>query len=131
LWSVEEPGVLRQWDPNTRQQLSFHPLDEVATVWAFSPAARRVAAGSDELTVWEVRHAHLQAVWPQGSWVTAVAFPAATGIPGDWLATGHDDGSVRLWDVATERVLREFRSSLQAVSAAPRALAWQRPPRTK
>ena len=32
LWSVEEPGVLRQWNTATREQVAFHALDELATL---------------------------------------------------------------------------------------------------
>jgi WD40 repeat protein len=120
LWSVEEPGVLRHWDLTGRQQLDFHPLDEVATLWAFSTGARLLAAGSDELSVWEAActpggrpAGGLRASWPVPSWVTAIAFPPQ----GDLVATGHDDHVVRLWDLASEQTVREFRGHGQAVSA--------------
>jgi WD40 repeat protein len=117
LWSVEDPGLVRHWDPNTRQQLAFHALNEAATIWSFSPGARQVAAASDEVSVWEVSTGQLQATWSQPSWVTAVAFPPAFSGPGDWLATGHDDGNVRLWDMATEEVVRQFPGRSKPISA--------------
>jgi WD40 repeat protein len=113
LWSVEEPGVLRHWDIAGRRQVGFHPLDELATLWAFSGEARLVAAGSDELSVWETATGKVRASWPQPSWVTAIAFPPA----GDLLATGHDDAVVRLWCMASNRMLQEFRGHELAVSA--------------
>jgi WD40 repeat protein len=113
LWSVEEPGALRHWDVPGRRQIDFHPLNELATLWAFSADDRLVAAGSDELSVWEVATGKVRASWPQPSWVTAIAFPPS----GDFLATGHDDHVVRLWDVARDQMIREFRGHDLAVSA--------------
>jgi WD40 repeat protein len=113
LWSVEEPGVLRHWDVAGRRQVGFHPLDELATLWAFSGDTRLVAAGSDELSVWETATGKVRASWPQPSWVTAIAFPPA----GDLLATGHDDAVVRLWCMASDRMVQEFRGHAMAVSA--------------
>src|SRR5689334_2901800 len=40
LWSVEEPGVLRRWDPARREQTFWHDLGEPATLWAFDAGAR-------------------------------------------------------------------------------------------
>src|SRR5438067_13376279 len=45
LWSVEEPGVLRQWDADGRL-LGRYFLDDLETLWAFSPGATRVAAAA-------------------------------------------------------------------------------------
>jgi WD40 repeat protein len=113
LWSVEEPGMLRRWNAATRQQVAFHALDELATLWSFGPAARCLAAGSDELSVWDVASGRLRASWPQPSWVTAVAFPPSGGL----IATGHDDSAVRVWELAGERLMQELRGHEQAVSA--------------
>ena len=113
LWSVEEPGVLRRWDVATRQQLDWHGLEEFATLWGFSPDGALVAAGSDELSVWEAASGALRASWPQPSWVTAVAFQPGGGL----LATGHDDGAVRLWDLARQEVVRELKGHGRSVSA--------------
>src|SRR5438046_1382835 len=54
LWSVEDSGALRHWDLAARKQLGWHHLEELATLWSFSPGAKFVAAGGDELTVWDV-----------------------------------------------------------------------------
>jgi WD40 repeat protein len=113
LCSVEDPGALRRWDPATRRQLEHHALDEPATLWAFCPRARLLAAASDELSVWEVAGGRLRASWPQPSWVNAVTFPPT----GTLIATGHDGGVARLWDMAGERLLREMPGHGQAVSA--------------
>src|SRR5262249_27974812 len=96
LWSVEEPGVLRRWDRTTRPQTPWPDLGEPATLWAFGPGATRVAAASDEVSLWDVAAGERVTAWPAPSWVTALAFPPAGGL----IATGHDDATVRLWDVA-------------------------------
>src|SRR5689334_13288857 len=94
LWSVEEPGVLRHWDVRSRQQLGWSELGTAEAVWCFSAAAHYVAAGSDELCLWESTNGELLAFWNQASWTTALAFQPG----GLLLASGHDDGGVRLWD---------------------------------
>src|SRR5260370_15161521 len=73
LWSVEEPGVLRHWNVAARQQIGFHPLEEPATLWAFSGDARLVPAGSDALSLWEVATGKVPASWPQPSCAAAIA----------------------------------------------------------
>jgi WD40 repeat protein len=105
LWSVEEPGLLRQWDLNTRQQLGWHELGDPASVWCFSVSGHYVAAGSGELCLWETANGELLACWPQASWVTALAFQPG----GLLLASGHDDGGVRLWDIVGGRLAFELR----------------------
>jgi WD40 repeat protein len=94
LWTVEEPGVVRQWDAGGKP-LARVAVSEVETLWTFSPGARYVAAGSDDLTVWDVAARKQVAQIPQPSWVTAVAFHPTRRL----VATGHDDGTVRLWDL--------------------------------
>lgn len=94
LWSVEEPGVLRHWD-RSGKLLSRSYLTELETLWAFGPKAELVAAGSDELVVWDVATQKQIASFPDLPWVTAVAFHPTRRA----LATGHDDGSIRLWDL--------------------------------
>lgn len=104
LWSVEEPGELRGWSLSTRRQIFSRPLDEVASLWAFNWATRLLASASDEVTIWEVGSGNQLANWTTSSWITAVAFQPGATI----LVTGHDDGSVRLWDWADQRLLVEI-----------------------
>ncbi|MHB1425845.1 MAG: WD40 repeat domain-containing protein [Gemmataceae bacterium] len=105
LWSVEEPGVLRHWDCHARQQIGWHELAGPEAAWCFSASAHYVAAGSDELCLWQTSNGELLACWPQASWATALAFQPG----GLLLASGHDDGNVRLWDYAGGRLARELR----------------------
>jgi len=108
LWSVEEPGVLRHWDIETRQQIAWHELADPAALWCFSGAAHYVASGSNELSLWETDTGELRACWPQSSWVTALCFQPG----GLMLATGHDDGVVRLWHYASPRLAHELRGPI-------------------
>ena len=55
LWSVEDTGVLRHWDLAAQRQLGWHHLEELANLWCFRADGRFVAAGSDELTLWDVQ----------------------------------------------------------------------------
>jgi WD40 repeat protein len=105
LWSVEEPGVLRHWDLTGQRQIGWHELADPASVWCFSAAAHYLAVGSDEVCLWETDGGELLACWPQASWVTALAFQPN----GLLLASGHDDGGVRLWDYAAGRLAYELR----------------------
>jgi WD40 repeat protein len=95
LWSVEEPGVLRQWDRDGRL-LTRRLLGETETLWAFGPGAEMLVSASDDLVVWDVAERREMMTLPQPSWVTAVAFHPTRRV----IATGHDDGSVRLWHLA-------------------------------
>src|SRR5262249_51733387 len=71
-----------------------------------------LASGSDELALWDVPSGKLLTTVPQPSWVTAVAFCGESG----FLATGHDDGGVRLWD-ARQQLVRGGAGHVLPVSA--------------
>src|SRR5436190_1197171 len=96
LWSVEEPGILRRWNAATGQQLEWHPLSDLETLWCFSPDARVLASASDDLTIWDTSSGLALTALPQHSWVTALAFHKDAS----FIATGHDDGTVNFWDAA-------------------------------
>jgi WD40 repeat protein len=113
LWSMEDPGILRRWNVSAKQQTGWQQLDELATQWAFSPGACFVAAGSDDLSVWEVATGDLIEMWQHPSWITAIAFAPGKTL----LATGHDDNVVRLWDRDFDDYLLELRGHDMPVSA--------------
>jgi WD40 repeat protein len=113
LWSLEEPGVLRSWHPQSRQQLSWHDLGEPATLWCFSPGARLVVAGSDELSLWDTASGQLRASWGLPSWVTAIAISPSL----EWIATGHDDCTIRLWRLESGELVYELSGHEGATSA--------------
>ncbi len=113
LWSVEEPGVLRHWDPVNGRQLDWQSLSDLETLWAFSGDARVLASASDDLTFWDTSSGQVLTAVPQPSWVTALTFHPDPA----YLATGHDDGVVRLWDAAGHHLVHEFRSHRRPISA--------------
>jgi WD40 repeat protein len=104
LWSVEDPGVLRQWNVTTGRLLGSAFLSDLETLWSFSADARVLISASDEVSLWDTASAGLITTIPQPSWVTAVALWNKPAL----LATGHDDGIVRLWEAATHKLLREL-----------------------
>jgi WD40 repeat protein len=118
IWSVEEPGLLRHWDPATGLTLQKILLSDTDLVWQFSAGARLLASGSDELTLWDVATGEVIATLGQPAWVDALAFRA----DGQILAVGSDDGVVRLWDVPKRSLLAELAqhdSSVSAVAFSP------------
>lgn len=115
LWSVEEPGTIRQWHLATRRRRQQHHLDELATVWAFNWSGRLAASASDEVAIWEVTTGQRLASWsaPPDAWITALAFQPGAPV----LATGHENGRVQVWDWYERRLLHEFHGHRCGVSA--------------
>jgi WD40 repeat protein len=111
LWSVEEPGVLRQWDREGRL-LARNPLVE-GTLWTFGPRAELLAAGSDELVVWDVATQEQIAAFEKLSWVTAIAFHPTRRV----VVTGHDDGAINLWELKADAKPVEMAHHAQPISA--------------
>lgn len=94
LYSVEEGGVLRKWNPASGQQLDYHALSDMEMLWAFSANGRVLASASDDLAIWDATSGRLLTSIPQTDWLSALAFhPDPT-----YLATGHEDGSIGYWD---------------------------------
>src|SRR5207245_7396005 len=54
LWSIEDPGILRQWNALTGQQLGWTFLSDLEALWVLSGDARVLASASDDLALWEV-----------------------------------------------------------------------------
>jgi WD40 repeat protein len=113
LWSLEEPGVLRQWDVLTGKAIKSAFLSDLDTLWAFSDDGLLIASASDEVILWDVATGEMLTLLQQSSWVTAVALRSSEAM----LASGHDDGVVRLWDVGEEQVVREFKGHDRAIGA--------------
>jgi WD40 repeat protein len=112
LFSIDEAGVLRHWAADGRQ-LARHFLSDMETLWAFSPDAKWLASGNDDLLFWDVAGGTLVNRVAQESWVTAVAFSP----DGRAVASGHDNGEVRFWDARTQRFAGRVPGHDGAVSA--------------
>jgi WD40 repeat protein len=113
LWSIEDPGVLREWNPTTGNQLRATFLSDLETLWAINPNAGLVASAADDVSLWETSSGKVLDTIPQSSWVTAVAF----GPQAKLFVTGHDDGIVRVWEVASRGLRHEFPGPKRPISA--------------
>jgi WD40 repeat protein len=112
LRSIDEAGVLLHWSADGKQ-LSRHFLSDLETLWCFGPKAKLLASGNDDLLLWDTASGQLLRRLEQESWVTALAFSA----DGRLFVSGHDDGSVRFWDAATQKFLGEIAAHPQGISA--------------
>src|SRR5438067_5749685 len=71
LWSIEDPGVLRQWNPTTGHQIAATFLSDLETLWTTSPDVSLIASATDDLSLWEIATGKVLDTIPQPSWVTA------------------------------------------------------------
>lgn len=112
LWSLEEPGMVRHWSA-IGQPLETHTLSELEMLWAFSQGARVVASASQDLTLWDTTTGRVLTNLPQESWVTALTIHPSSA----YLATGHDDGTIRYWDFAGQLAVHTLRHHKKPISA--------------
>jgi WD40 repeat protein len=112
LYSIDESGILQHWSPDGRM-LARHYLSDLETLWCFNPTATVLASGNDDLLFWDVKSGTLLNRVGRASWVTAVGFAADGGL----VASGHDDGKVRLWETAKHTLVAEIAAHPKPVSA--------------
>ncbi|HMP03200.1 MAG TPA: WD40 repeat domain-containing protein [Gemmatales bacterium] len=109
--SVEEPGILRHWNIVTGRELSRLALSDLEIHWRFSADGQWLASAADDWTLWSVTTGDAIYTRRPNSWVTALAF----GRKGDWLATGHDNGQVQLWDARQGKLIRCWQAGEAAI----------------
>lgn len=115
LYSVEELGILRKWNPASGEQLDCTPLSDMETLWAFSADGRVLASASDELVIWDAVAGQLLTSIPQHCWITALAFHPDSS----FIATGDDDGAIHYLDAPGHHPVFEkgFAYHKKAISA--------------
>jgi WD40 repeat protein len=123
--AVDEAGVLRRWAADGKQ-LARYFLSDLETLWCFGPGAKLLASGNDDLIIWDAATGTLlnRVEQPGGesAWISALAFDPT----GALVATGHDDGTVRFWNVPAQQFAGELkahpRAGVSAVSFSPDGL---------
>ncbi|MEZ6143093.1 MAG: WD40 repeat domain-containing protein [Zavarzinella sp.] len=112
LWSMEEAGILRQW--NTEGHLLARVyLSDLEDIWRFSPTATYVASGANEIALWSVAEGRELTRIPTEQWVTAFAFHPTDKV----LATGHDDGSICLFQLPELKLVKKIPAHSGQISA--------------
>jgi WD40 repeat protein len=120
MFSIEERGIMRKWNPATGEQIDWHSLSDLEMLWTASADGRVIASGNDELTIWDASSGEMITSIAQPGWVTALAFhPDA-----NFLATGHDDGTVRYWDAPGHHEIFELdlpsrQGEISAIAISP------------
>lgn len=112
LWSLEATGLIRHWS-KTGQAIDSRAVSDLETEWAFTKDARFALAGSKELSLWDVFAGRALATVPQPSWITALA----PNLDPAFAATGHDDGSIRYWNIKTRTAVHTFEKHSMPISA--------------
>lgn len=119
VYSMDEAGVLMHWSADgTLLKRTF--LSDLETVWVFDPSTRYLVSGNDDLLFWDVAEGHLIKRLSQPAWVTSIALRP----DGQLIASGHDNGTVRFWDTATQQFMGEIQahpeSSVSAIAFSPK-----------
>lgn len=111
--SIEDGGVLRQWDPKRGNLIQSVTLSEVETCWAFSHDGRYVASGSTGLTIWNTSEGELLGRHEDRTWMTSLAFSPDSTL----LASGHDDFKIRIWNARNGRLIHVLTGHTDEISA--------------
>lgn len=120
-WSIEEYAI-HLWEPASGKMRLTIPLREQSVLhWflgklIYSPDARRIAGFRMDgvIMLWDAITGDL--LWEQPTQMTKVQ-AAAFSPDGTMLATGHEDSTIVLWNVAdlqSKRAARQANSSVQA-----------------
>jgi hypothetical protein len=115
LAAVINDGYLRLWDL-TKQSVHRFPTKGKWCQPAFSGDGSLVVsadAQAKQLTVWSIASGNELASWKVDVAVAASAFHP----DGSRLATGHADGSIRLWDLKTSLAVRILSGHEKAIDS--------------
>lgn len=112
LWSLEATGLVRHWS-KTGQPIDSRSLSDLETEWAFSKDARFIVSGSKELNLWDSVSGGTLATVKQKTWITAVS----PNTDPSFVATGHDDGSIVIWNMKTRKSVHTLEQHKMPISA--------------
>jgi WD40 repeat protein len=118
--------TVRLWDVNARKAVATLTNGFPVGSLAFSPDGRTLIAGGSAinflagdrggLQFWDVPSQQATGTIPgDASDISQLALSAS----GSLLATGHNDGAVRLWDAQTHRFLHEYKYKGLSVGPVP------------
>lgn len=115
---VSTPAQVVVWD--IRSQAEVKRIDHVFLGVSLSPNGSYMAAGgrNNGLHLIDMASAQTEELHGHEGWVTATAFDST----GNFIATGSDDRTIRLWERATGQVQRSFtgpESEVDFVSFSP------------
>ena len=113
ILTIEEDGVLCFWNTATNEEQIKKELEPMIPLWRFNQGSSLAAGASDYIHVMDVQTGEHKWGARSLSWVTALAFSPES----DFLATGHEDGKVRLWDLKNKKPIAEVYLSKLGVSA--------------
>jgi WD40 repeat protein len=111
LATAGQDGTVRLWDAAARRDRQALPgLQEPARL-AFSPDGKQLiggggSKGQGRVSIWNVAAGRLEGSFPDSQAVSAFALAS----DGKAAATGHDDGSVTVWDLANGRPRLTFQA---------------------
>lgn len=113
ILTIEEDGVLCFWNTATNEEQIKKELEPMIPLWRFNQGSSLAAGATDYIYVMDVQTGEHKWGARSLSWVTALAFSPES----DFLATGHEDGKVRLWDLKNKKPIAEVHLSKLGVSA--------------
>lgn len=112
LWSIEESGALRHWTSDGRL-IERDFLSDTEDVWAFNADATLLASGTNEIALWSTEKSKEIVRHVGEAWTNCFAFSPNAPV----LASGHDDGTVKLWKLPKLELLAELSAHEEAISS--------------